>query len=211
MNNTQTEVIEILTKTNAIMPHDHFVGTSGKHFDTYINKDALFPHTKETARIGQLFAEAHAALDIDTVAAPAMGGIILSQWTAYYLSEIKKKEIVSVYAEKKDGGLAFTRGYDAHIRHKRVLIIEDMATTGRSLKTVIDLVQKNGGTAVAASVMVNKNKEVTAETFGIPFTALAVYKIEMYDPDLCILCKKEIPVNTTIGHGKAFVEKNKQV
>lgn len=211
MKNTQTEVIEILTKTNAIMPHDHFVGTSGKHFDTYINKDALFPHTKETARIGQLFAETYAALDIDTVAAPAMGGIILSQWTAYYLSEIKKKEIVSVYAEKKDGGLAFTRGYDAHIRNKRVLIIEDMATTGGSLNMMIDLVKKNNGNAIAASVMVNKNKKVSTETFGIPFTALAIYEIEMYDAEHCMLCKKEIPVNTTIGHGKTFMEKYKQI
>ena len=68
------EVIAILKKTKAILTDDHFVGTSGKHFATYINKDALYPHTKETSRIGELFAEKNKHLEIDVVAAPALGG-----------------------------------------------------------------------------------------------------------------------------------------
>src|SRR5258708_30036094 len=107
------EVIELLKKTGAIFTDSHFVGTSGRHMSLYINKDALYPHTKETSRIGELFAEQNKNLDIDVVAAPALGGIILSTWTAYHLSAIKNREILSVYTEKDaEKNQVFTRGYD---------------------------------------------------------------------------------------------------
>src|SRR5580704_12495797 len=98
------EVITILKKTHAILTDSHFVGTSARHMPTYINKDALYPHVMEASRIGELFAQKYKDLDIDIVAAPALGGIILSTWTAYHLSKLKKKEILGIYAEKtKDG------------------------------------------------------------------------------------------------------------
>ena len=127
------DVIQTLIKVGAILPKDHFVGTSGVHFDTYINKDALFLFTKETSEIGKAFAEAHKHLDIDVVAGPTMGGIILSQWVAHHLSEMKGKQILSVYAEKKDGELNMTRGYDRVVAGKNVLVVEDLTTTGGSL------------------------------------------------------------------------------
>ena len=113
--NTQIndEVLELLKKTGAILADSHFVGTSGKHFDTYVNKDALYPHTEETSRIGELFAEKNKDINIDVVVGPALGGIILSTWTAYHLSTLKQKEILGVYTEKDaDKNQIFTRGYD---------------------------------------------------------------------------------------------------
>jgi len=203
-------VIELLQQTGALLPNDHFVGTSGLHFDTYINKDALFPHTKETAEIGTLFAEKIKDLDVEVIAAPAMGGIILSQWTAYYLSQIKNKEIFGIYAEKKNGELQFTRGYDAYLPGKKVAVIEDLTTTGGSLKKVIDLARSAGADVIAASVMVNKDPvNVTSEFFGVPFLPLAEYPVKTYASDTCELCKQGIPVNTSIGHGKEFVESKK--
>lgn len=197
----QDRVIEILTEVGAILPNDHFVGTSGRHLEAYVNKDALFPHTKYSSEIGEHFAKAHADADIDVVAAPALGGIILSQWTAHHLSTLTGKEILGVYAEKKDGDLVFTRGYDKLIKGKNVLVIEDLTTTGGSLKKVIQSVQDVGGTVVAASVMVNKDESITSETFGVPFTALAQYSVKSYEASECPMCKNNIPINTSVGHG----------
>jgi orotate phosphoribosyltransferase len=203
-------ILEILKKVGAMLPDDHFVGTSGKHFDTYINKDALFPHTKETSEVGRMFAEKYKDENIEVVAAPAMGGIILSQWTAHHLSDLTGQEVLGVYAEKKDGELKFTRGYDKHLDGKRVLVIEDLTSTGGSLKQVVDRVKAIGGNVVAACVMVNKSPEnVTTETFGVPFSSLSELKVDMYDEKECPLCQNSVPVNINIGHGKKFLDSKK--
>lgn len=199
-------VLDILKQVGALLSDDHFVGTSGRHIGTYINKDMLFPHTALTSEVCAMFAERHAHLPIDVVAAPAMGGIVLSQWTAYHLSKMTGREILSVYAEKKNDVLTFTRGYDGSIHGKKVLVIEDLTTTGGSLKAVIELVRRAGGEPIAASVMVNKDpKHVTQETVGVPFSPLAEVEVESYDASECPLCKQGVPVNTAIGHGKNFL------
>src|SRR3989338_4540426 len=106
MNN---EILDILKKVGAFMINGHFVGTSGIHIDTYVNKDALYVHTRETSRVCELIAEKIRDFDIDAVVGPALGGIILSQWTAHHLSKIKGKEILAIYTEKnKDGIQTFT-------------------------------------------------------------------------------------------------------
>ena len=76
------ETIEILTKVGAVLSKGHFVGTSGLHFNTYVNKDFLYPHTAETSRVCRLMAEKYKDANIEVVVGPALGGIILSQWTA---------------------------------------------------------------------------------------------------------------------------------
>lgn len=200
------EVLDILTNVGAILQNDHFVGTSGRHFDTYINKDALYPHTEAVSRVGELFAERHRHLPIDAVAAPAMGGIILSQWTSHHLTKMTGKEIMSVYAEKKDAGLALTRGYDTFVKDKNVLVIEDLTTTGGSLKKAIEIVQQAGGNVISAAVMLNRDPNlVTEATFGAPFSALAELPIESFEAKNCPLCRRGAPVNTKIGHGKKFI------
>jgi len=204
MNN---EVLEILKSVGAIITDSHIVYTSGRHGDAYINKDALYPHTKETARIGQLFAEKFKDKYIDVVAAPALGGIILETWTAYHLSQLKGKEVLGVYAEKKDGDLVFTRGYDKLVAGKNVLVIEDLTTTGGSVKKVVDSVRAAGGNVVNVCVMVNRDVEtVTEAVIGAPFSWLASVVMKSYDPADCALCNTNVPINTTVGHGKKFLE-----
>lgn len=213
-----TDVISILKKVGAVLTDDHFVYTSGKHGSVYINKDAVYPHTKETSEIGKLFAEKFKFLEIDVVAAPAVGGTILSQWTAYHLSKIKGKEILSVYTEKDKGTLAsaaesehiFRRGYDKLIKDKNVLVLEDLTTTGISVKKVVHAVKNCGGKVLAVGVMVNRNPDgVNSEFVGVPFTALSVLKADAHDADICPLCKKGVQINTKIGHGKKFLEEKK--
>ena len=202
------KALDLLTQTGAILPNDHFVGTSGRHFDTYINKDALYPHTEATSEMGKLFAEKNKDLNIDVVAAPAMGGIILSTWTAHHLTILKNKEILGIYTAKdSESNQVFTRGYDKYVQGKNVLVIEDLTQTGGSVKKVVDTVRNAGGNVVQVCVMVNKDPEVINSDFiTAPFSSLADLKVDSYEAADCPLCQKNIPVNTTVGHGKKFLE-----
>ncbi|NTU74125.1 phosphoribosyltransferase, partial [Candidatus Roizmanbacteria bacterium] len=159
--------------------------------------------------VGKLFAEAFNDLDIDVVAAPALGGIILSQWTAHHLTQLKGKEILGVYTEKgPDKTMLFTRGYDQLVAGKKVLVIEDLTSTGGSVKKVVEAVRTVGGEVVAVGVMVNRDtKLVTKESIGVSdFRALGVMEIVSYEEAECELCKNGVPINITAGHGKKYLE-----
>lgn len=202
------EVIEMLKKAGAVITDSHLVYTSGKHGRVYINKDALYPHTEFSSRVGELFAQSHKDINIDVVSAPALGGIILSQWTAYHLSKLKGKEILGVYTEKDaEKNQVFTRGYDKLVTGKNVLVVEDLTTTGGSVLKVITSVKNAGGNVVAVAVMVNRDPEhVNSKMMGAPFSSLAVLKAEAWDESDCQLCKTGVPINTTVGHGKKYLE-----
>lgn len=202
------EVIDIHLKVGAIVRNGHFVGTNGSHFDTYLNKDALYPHTAETSRICQMFAEKYKDENIEAVAAPALGGIIISQWTAHHLSDISGKEVYATFTEKtEDGGQIFTRGYDKFVRGRRVLIIEDNTTTGGSVMKVVNAVRSAGGEVAAVCVMINRDPEkVNSETLGIRFDALSELPVTSYSAEECPLCKSGVPINTELGKGKKYLE-----
>jgi orotate phosphoribosyltransferase len=203
----ESPALDLLLKTKAILPEGHYVGTSGRHMPVYINKDALYPHTKETSKMGELFAEANFDLDPDVVVAPALGGIILSTWTAYHLSQIKTHEILGVYTEKSpEDGQIFTRGYGNLVAGKDVLVIEDLTTTGGSVKKTIAAVRDAGGTVIRVCVMVNRDPaRVNEQSIGVPFKSLAVLEVPSYKAADCPLCEKGIPINTEVGHGKKFL------
>lgn len=204
----KNDVISLLKKVGAVLTDDHFVYTSGKHGRVYINKDALYPHTAETSEVGQMFANKFKDMDIDVVAGPALGGIILSQWIAYHLSKFKGKEVFGVYTEKTpEKHQVFTRGYDRLVKGKNVLVIEDLTTTGGSVRKVVDSVKAAGGNVIAVCVMVNRDPVgVTSEVVGGPFSALGILKAEAFDESDCPLCKSGIPINTSVGHGKKYLE-----
>lgn len=209
------KIVDILKKVGAIITNSHIVYTSGRHGSVYINKDALYPHTKETSMIGRMFAEKFKNKKIDAIVAPAVGGTILSQWTAYYLSKMQKKEILSTYTEKDKGTTAsaseseqiYRRGYDKYINGKRVLVIEDLTTTGISVKKVVEVTKKIGGIVVAVCVMVNRDPEkVNSKMMGAPFYSLGVFKADSYDEKSCPLCRRKIPINIKVGHGKEYLK-----
>ncbi len=205
------EVLEMLRKSGGVITDSHFVYTSGKHGSVYVNKDALYPHTKYSSQVGKLFAELHKDQEIDVVAAPALGGIILSQWTAFHLSSIKNRDILGVYTEKdSEKNQIFTRGYDKLVKGKNVLVIEDLTTTGGSVLKVVNTVSNAGGKVVAVSVMVNRDPEkINTEMMGVPFTSLAILKAEAWEENECKLCDENVPINTNVGHGKKYLEAKK--
>ena len=206
------DIITILKSVGAIQTGSHFVGTSGRHMPAYINKDVLTTHTAHASMVGKLFAEKYKNKKIDVVVAPAVAGIPLGQWTAYHLSKSTKRDVLSVYTEKTlENDQIFKRGYEALVCGKRVLVVEDIATTGGSIQKVIKSVRGAGGKVIGASVMVNRDpKMVTSKSIGVPFTSLGVFGIPSYEAHECPLCKSGVPVNTSLGHGKKFVESQKK-
>lgn len=209
------DVVSILKSVGAVLTDDHFVYTSGKHGSVYINKDTLYTHPMETSRVGKMFAERFTNRYIDVVVAPAIGGTILSQWTAYWLSRLTKRDVRSCYTEKDKGTLAgaaesaqiFRRGYDHVVKGKRVLVLEDLTTTGLSVKKVVDVTRAAGGTVIAVCVMINRDPiGVTGKTVGAPFSALGIMKAEAFSKDDCPLCRESVSINTSIGHGRQYVE-----
>ncbi len=201
------KLLDILKQVGAIITDSHIVGTSGRHMSIYINKDALYPHTEFSSKVGQMFAEKYKDKDIDVVVSPALGGIVLSQWTAFHLSKLKNKEVLGIYTEKDENkNQIFKRGYDKLVSNKKVLVIEDIANTGGSVKKVITSVEKAGGDIIAVCVMVNRDPQhINSEFMGAPFSSLAILKADNWDEKDCELCKKNVPINTTVGHGKEFL------
>ena len=202
------KVVDILKKIGAVITDDHFVYTSGKHGSVYINKDALYPHTAETSEICQTMAEMFKDKDVEAVVGPALGGIILSQWVAHHLSQMKGKEVFGVYTEKDaTENQILRRGYDQVIKGKKVLVVEDLTTTGGSVKKVVDTVRLAGSEVVSVCVMVNRDpKNVNESTVGAPFVAADILEAQAFDEADCPFCKQNRPININIGHGKKYLE-----
>ncbi len=200
-------IIQILEDIGAFLKDDHFVYSSGKHGDIYINKNILFAHTRACDQAGRLMAEKFSRLDIDTVAGPIMCGILPAHWTAYHLSLLKGREVHGVFAERDASkNFQFDRGYDEFIAGKNVLAVDDITTSGATMKKFIDLVRATGGNVVNASVLVNRSpRSVSSDFLGAPFEPLGSIEIPTYEASSCPFCEKDVPINEKVGHGKQFV------
>lgn len=205
------DIVKLLKSIGAIITDSHFVYTSGKHGSVYLRKDILYPYTKKTSDVCKLIADKFKGQDIDVVVGPSIGGIILSQWTAYHLSKFKKKEVFGVFTEKDENSdQIFKRDYDKLIKGKKILIVEDLTTTGGSVKKVVNSVGKAGGIVISVCVMVNRDPEkVTSKSVGAPLSSLGIFKAESFGADECPLCKKNVPINTIVGHGKKYLQSKK--
>ena len=210
-SNFQEKVKKILEKTNAVL-NGHFVYVSAKHGEKYINKDAIYPHTKEIQELCSMWAKDFANSGVEVVVGPAMGGVILSHATASELTKILKRDIPGVYAEKTgDGGFDFTRGYGEFVKGKNVLVVEDVLTTGGSVRKVIDLTKRAGGKIVGLGVIANRGG-IKAKDIGVKkIDALININFIAMDPKDCTLCKNGVPINTNVGKGKLFLAGKKIV
>jgi orotate phosphoribosyltransferase len=206
---TGNELLEILKRHDGFITNSHIVYTSGKHGQVYLNKDAIYPYTQDISEICLEIAKRFKNKNIQIVAAPALGGIILSQWTAFHLSKLTGNSVLGVYTEKTvDKNQIFTRGYDKLVKDKKVLVVEDITTTGGSVKKVISSVKNAGGQVVAVCVLANRDPvNINSVSMGAPFEALAEIEIAAWDEKDCPMCKKNIPINTTVGKGREYLEK----
>ena len=204
----QPDVLDVLERVGAFRA-GHFVLVSGRHTDKYINKDAIYPYTHETSALCRALAEPFKDANVEVVVGPAVGAAILSQWAAYHLSEMNGREVLSTYADKEGpSGLVLRRGYDKLVKGKRVLVVEDLMTTGGSVLKVVNAVRAFGGEVVGVSVISNRGN-VAIDKIGNPprLVSLVDIQLDSWEAEGCTLCAHKIPVNTDIGHGKDFVSK----
>jgi len=208
------EALVILGENQAIIVDSHIVYTSGKHGMAYVNKDAVYPHTRATSKLCHTIAARFLSDDVEAVIAPAVGGVILSQWTAYHLSLFTSRDVLGTYADKvkvnDEDDFIIKRGYDKLIAGKRVLVVEDLLTTGGSVRKVVAAVRAVGGIVVGVGVLCNRGGVTPAALGDVPkLTALIDLEMEAWDEADCPLCKKGIPINTDVGKGREFLARRK--
>ncbi|MEY4747582.1 MAG: hypothetical protein RLZZ416_631 [Candidatus Parcubacteria bacterium] len=206
MSLTEDEVLALLQKVGAFRS-GHFVFTHGAHSDTYVLKDAMYAYTRETSQVCREMAERFKNDRIEAVIGPAIGAAILAQWTAHHLSEMAGRDVFAVYADKDgQGGFIIKRGYDQVIRDKNTLVVEDLTTTGGSIRKVVEAARAVGAKVVGAIALVNRG-DVTKEAVGNPprFESLLTVHLESWEGKECELCARGIAINTDIGHGKEFL------
>lgn len=190
---TEKEVRDILVKTNAIMD-GHFLLTSGLHSPHYVEKFNVLQHPKYTEQLCQAMAEKFKDANIETVVGPVTGGVILAHETGKALGTR------AIFTERVDGKMTFRRGFSLR-EGERVLIVEDIVTTGGSIKEVIDVVKSYGAIPVAVSMLVDRSGG-KADFGDVPATALLKMNVETYKPEECPLCKNNVPITKRGSTGK---------
>lgn len=200
---TEKEWLDCFGNLKAILTNDHFVYTSGRHGEVYVNKDAIYPHTELMSEVGKAFAEAFKNEQVEAVVAPALGGIVLTQWTGYHLSQLTNKNVLSVYAEKstEPPGFVLKRGYDKLIENKRVLVLEDILNTGGSVKNVLTLLESLKVKVVGVAAVCNRGGLLPVDFNVDRLFSLTNLKLETFDSTSCPLCQKGLPINTQVGKG----------
>ena len=190
---TEKEVYDLLVETGAIM-NGHFKLTSGLHSPHYVEKFNVLQHPKYTEKLCKALAEHFKDQNIETVVGPVTGGIILAHETG------KALNTRAIFTERVEGKMTFRRGFTLH-EGERVLIVEDIVTTGGSVREVIDVVKKFGGVPVAVGLLVDRSGGKV--NFGdVPSFALLHMDVETYEPENCPLCKKNIPITKRGSTGK---------
>lgn len=190
---TQEEVRALLVKTGAIMD-GHFLLTSGLHSPHYVEKFNVLQHPAYTAQLCAAMAKKFKDAQIETVVGPVTGGILLAHETG------KSLGTRAIFTERVDGKMTFRRGFSLH-KGERVLIVEDIVTTGGSIKEVIEVVKAAGAVPVAVSMLVDRSGG-KADFGDVPAAALLTMDVETYAPESCPLCAKGIPMTKRGRTGK---------
>lgn len=204
----EKRALEIFAQNKAIITGSHIVYTSGKHGSAYVDKDAVYPRTRAADELCRFIAENFQDDEIDIVVAPVEGGVTLSHEIAGDLTELTGHETLGVYADKEGDNLVFKRGYGEFVKGRRVLIADDILTTGGSVAKLVGLVRSLGGEVVAVAVLCNRGGVKTEDIGNVPeLFALCNVQLEAFEENDCSLCKAGIPINTEVGKGKEYLAK----
>jgi len=177
----------------------HFVLKSGRHSDQYLNKDVIYPHVNIMQQIGEALADLACTNNVckfTIVVGPEKGGIILAQWVAHAMRTCSKAPL-AIYAEKTDTGFTFKRGYDQLLHNQKILLVEDILTTGGSIQAVTEAIQQTSGEVIGTVALVNRGNVQLPNLY-----TLATMDATSWSPQECPLCQQNIPINTNVGHGK---------
>jgi len=174
------EVLRRLRETAALL-EGHFLLTSGLHSAGYMQCAKVLQHPQHAEVMGAGIAERVRDLSVDVVMSPAIGGIVLGHEVARALG------VRAIFGEREQGQMTLRRGFDL-TPGERVLVVEDVTTTGGSVREVIELAQARGGTLVATAAILDRSNGTA--TFPAPFYPLATLHIQTYTADACPLCQQ---------------------
>ena len=174
------EVLNLLEKAEGVL-HGHFCLTSGLHSDIYFQCAKLYQYPEITSELGKLLAEKLSDIEFDTIVAPAIGAVIIGYETA---KNAKKRNL---FVERKDGEMQLRRGYTLK-KGERVVIIEDVITTARTIKETMEAIKEFEPEVVAVGCIVDRTKGKT------DYNIKSLLQIDpvVYDPSDCPLCKEGI-------------------
>ncbi len=203
---------QILADSGAVLHGDHFVYINGDHGDGWIAKDVIFPDTELTSRLCAMLAQALAPRRFEIVCGPATGGLIVSQWTAHHL------RLPAVFAEHgEELGSApagsrplrppfvLKRGYDEMVAGRRVLVVDDVVNTGKSVSETVAAARAAGGEVVTAGALCTRGNAAAADLGCEDFVYLTEVKIPSLPAEDCELCARRVPINTRYAHGADFL------
>lgn len=176
---TQEEVLDIYQKTGALLT-GHFLLSSGLHSERYLQSALVLQQPDIATRLCAALAEYFRDSTIEAVIAPALGGVFVSHETARALG------VRALFAERVNGELTLRRGFTIK-PGERILVVEDVITTGKSTRETIEVVKKAGGVAVAAASLVDRSGG-KAE-LGVPYKALVTLDVPSFTALECPLCK----------------------
>ncbi|WP_366921490.1 orotate phosphoribosyltransferase [Metallumcola ferriviriculae] len=176
-------MLDIFRQSEALL-EGHFILTSGKHSNRYIQcaKVLQYPHYAEI--LATELAEQVRGYNASVVIGPAMGGVVLAQEVGGQLG------VRAIFSEREQGNMTLRRGFVIN-PGERVLVVEDVITTGGSVKEVVQLVKDAGGIPVAVAVLVNRSGG--KGNFGIPLHQLISLEAVAYMPEQCPLCEGGTP------------------
>lgn len=177
---TNERVVEILKEAGVLL-EGHFLLTSGKHSNRYLQCAKIFRRTKYSEELCAALAEKFAGEKIDVVIGPAMGAVQM----AYEVSRSIGCE--NYFTEREEGKMVLRRGFEVK-EGMNVLVVEDVVTTGGSVKEVVELVKAAGGNVVGVGSIVDRS--AGKADFGVPFKAVYQAQVEAWEADECPLCKE---------------------
>lgn len=181
---TQDEVLDAFRRSGALL-EGHFRLTSGLHSDRYMQSALVLQHPDLAGALGAALAERARALDPTVVLSPALGGIVIGQEVARALG------VRALFAERQDGALTLRRGFTLSASD-RVLIVEDVLTTGGSTRETAAVAEAAGARVVGAAAIVDRGKDPAR--LRLPLQALVQLDVPAYEPDRCPLCAAGQPI-----------------
>ena len=183
------ELIQLFKDAGALQ-EGHFLLASGLHSPIYWEKFRILQCPPYTEKLCGLIADHFRKQDIETVAGPTLGGMLLSFEVA------RKLGLKSIYAEKEEDHRAFRRNFDIK-PGERILIVDDILTTGGSIFEVIDAVKNINGNLIGIGVLVDRSQQEI--DFGVPLFSCIKSSTIAYKPDECPLCTEGMPLTRPGG------------
>lgn len=188
----EKDVMKMLEETEAVL-HGHFLLTSGLHSPMYVEKFNVLQHPKYTERLCQEIARRYENDNVQLVVGPVTGGILLAHEVGKALGTR------AIFTERDNGKMTLKRGF--HIEPgTRVLVVEDIVTTGGSVREVMEVVKEQGGELVGVGLLVDRSGGKV--DFGIRTEALLHLSVETFDPNNCPLCAEGKPFTKRGRTGK---------